>query len=219
MVACRDTFEWNTVHRHKARTALDTQTLWKWHQLAPEQTLSLPRSMHCNPDKWQLQGIAAGTQAVLSWRKTGRSSQVSSDFQTHGGETWLLPSAWHCWDTSAMLYLVWGSPVWDTMYWSKISPRYVEVGAYVYKRRLREMGLFSLEEKILEYVSLLPEAARWEGEDKTAFSELLCGGIKCNRHALECGKFQLNISKNIFSIRVVKYWSWKCCRILASGNI
>lgn len=47
---------WNTVHRHRARTAFATQTLCNWQQLALEQAVSLPRPMHCNPRQMVIPG-------------------------------------------------------------------------------------------------------------------------------------------------------------------
>lgn len=150
-----------------------------------------------------------------------QSFWVRLDFQTQTGGIWLLPFVWHCWGTSAEVCLFWGSLLWDTwVYWSKGSPRHAEIRAYMHKRRMRKPGLFSLEEKMLTYISLLPVADKWEAEKKSArlFSELHYTGIRGNRHILEYGKYQLNINKTIFSMRVLKYWSHKGCRISVCGE-
>lgn len=159
------------MHRRGARTAPDMQTLWKWHWLNPEQSPSLPiYPCVVIQGKWHLQDFKVGRQMQPLIR--GSSDQnfwVKLDFQTQVGGIWLLPFVWHCWGTSAVVCLFWGSPLWDTwVYWSKGSPRHVEIGVYMHNRRLRKPGLFGLEEKMLTYISLLPVADKWEAEKKSA---------------------------------------------------
>jgi len=75
------------------------------------------------------------------------------------------------------------------------SPRHEGAGAYIRKRRLRDLGLF-----ILEDISLLPIAAKLEGEEKIArfFSELYDYRRRGNGQVLEYEKSQINTRK-IFS--------------------
>jgi len=79
-----------------------------------------------------------------------------------------------------------------------------------YEERLREMGLFSLKKR------------RLRGDLVNAYKYLKCGCQKdgdrlfsvtpsnrtrSNRHTLKQKKFQLNMRKNFFPLRVTEHWN------------
>ena len=63
---------------------------------------------------------------------------------------------------------------------------------------LRELGLLSLEERWLrrDFVAVYNYLIRGYREDGGILLEVYGNIIRCNRHKLEHGKFQLDISKN-----------------------
>jgi len=77
-----------------------------------------------------------------------------------------------------------------------------------YEERLRELGLFSLEEASgRPYCSLpVPEGAcRKDGEN--IFSRACCDRARSNGFKLREGRFRLGIRKKFFTIRVVRHWN------------
>jgi len=79
-----------------------------------------------------------------------------------------------------------------------------------YKERLREMGLFNLQNRRFrgEFIVVyhyLKGAYRKDGEN--IFSKACCDGSRSNDFKLRENRFRLDIRKTIFTMRVVKHWN------------
>jgi len=79
-----------------------------------------------------------------------------------------------------------------------------------YKKRLRELGLFSLEKRRLQghltaAFQYLKGAYRKEGEN--IFSRACCNRTRSNGFKLREGRFRLDIRQKFFTMRVVKQWN------------
>jgi len=78
-----------------------------------------------------------------------------------------------------------------------------------YEKRLRELGLFSLEKRRLELdfiVAFLYLKGAYEKDGDRLFSRACCNRTRSNGFKLNEGRFRLDIRKNFFTVRVVKYW-------------
>jgi len=79
-----------------------------------------------------------------------------------------------------------------------------------YEERLRELGLFSLENKRLwghlimafQYLK-----AAYRKEEENLFSKAYCDRSRSNGFKLGEGRSRLDIRKKFFTIRVVKHWN------------
>ena len=80
---------------------------------------------------------------------------------------------------------------------------------HLYKDRLKELGLFSMEKRKLwgdlimafHYIS-----EGYEEEGNRLFSRDCCDRTKGNGFKLEQGSFRLDIRKRFFMVRVMRHW-------------
>jgi len=73
-----------------------------------------------------------------------------------------------------------------------------------YKERLRELGLFSLKKRRLNACKYLKGGCQ---EDGVVFSVVPSARARGNEHKLKHRKFQLNIRKIFFTLRVMERWN------------
>jgi len=78
-----------------------------------------------------------------------------------------------------------------------------------YEKRLRELGLFSLQKRrlwgdLIAALQYLVGAYRKDGEN--VFRRACCDRTRTNGFKLREGRFRLDIRKKVFTLRVVKPW-------------
>lgn len=137
------------------------QILQKWHHLAPEQSLSLPRSLHCNPNgnyrAWE-QGDEGNAGLEEAATQNGR---VRPDFQTYRVEGCDYYPLLGTGEVHLECRVQFGAPQYEKHGRTGVKGHQdVGAGVYVPIRRLRELGLFNVEEKRLRDISWLPIAAK-----------------------------------------------------------
>jgi len=79
-----------------------------------------------------------------------------------------------------------------------------------YKKRLRQLGLFSLEMRrlrghLIAAFQYLKRACRKDGEN--LFSRSCCDRTSNNGFKIRQGRFTLDIRKKFITMRVVKHWN------------
>ena len=79
---------------------------------------------------------------------------------------------------------------------------------FSYEERLRELGLFSLENRRLRGISSMYRYLKGEIKEDRArlFSVVPSDRTRGNRHRLKHGSFLLNIRKHLFTVRVTEHW-------------
>jgi len=80
----------------------------------------------------------------------------------------------------------------------------------LYKDRLRELGLLSLEKRRLWgnlLVAFQHQKGACEKEEERLFSSVCCDMTRGNGFRLKDWRFRLNIRKKSFIVRVVKHWN------------